>query len=233
MIDEELDKNVQTWLTLTELSVITGGTTVTDEYMGEWDKLLADREESQRSCEEFLSLPPEGLTEETQQKLAQFRKTKYPIVLCRLGRCYLMQERYADAREVFQQAADLGFRGGKMLLGLAYVDGAAEVDHASSEVEIQAALSAYETAYSLYRDADVLAEDAESQVENITLYKCIVSGLAALHRIIGNNLAASYDTYTYMLRYDWGEAFNDSYHAEAQEELRHFSKSVFGKLKYR
>ncbi len=232
MIDEEFNKNVHTWILLQELRVI-ADTSVMKEYLGEWDELLASREEDKRSCEEYFSLPAEELTEENQQALAEFRKTKYPILLCRLGRCYMAQDRYADAKEVLQEGADLGFRGAKMLLGLAYINDISAVDRTSSNAEIEAALSNYKTAYSLYLDAGVLSEDAEAQVENSNFYKCIVSSFAMLLRILGKDLAASYDAYTYMLHYDWGEGYNDQYHAEAQEELSHFSKSIFGKLKYR
>lgn len=233
MIDEEFNKNVQARIGIEAVLTATDGMKTVDEYIGKWDELLEDREKSKRSCEKLLSLPAEELTEETQEKLAEFRNTEYPIVLCRLGRCYMAQDRYAEAKEVLQEAADLGFRGAKMLLGLAYINDISAVDRTSSNAEIEAAWSNYKTAYSLLLDAGVLSEGAERQVENAIYYKCIVSLLGALHRDVGKNLAASYDTYTYMLQYDWGEAFNDQYHAEAQEELSHFSKSIFGKLKYR
>lgn len=220
MADLEYNKKLQSDIQMVILQMKLLPALTVDEYTGKWEQLLENRGATKQLCDYFFSLPNENLTEESQNKIAELRRDYYPTFLCSLGKCYIALERYPQAKEVLQEAMELGSLGGQALLGMAYAESV------SSDADMQ-------TAYSLLKNADSLSPTAEKEIANTRFQESALFALAILHRIVANDLTASYNCLIRIMEHDWtDEYWNQEYRNQASAELSHFKKGLFGGLKY-
>lgn len=220
MVDQELNEKLQSNIQLVILQMTLLPVSTVDEYRGEWKELLETRESTKQLCDYFFSLPSEDLTEENKSKISELHRDHYPALLCSLGKCYIALERYQEAKNVLQEAMELGSLGGQALLGMAYAESV------ESDADMQ-------TAYSLLKSVDSLSPAAEKQIANIRFQESALFDLAILHRIVGHDLTASYNCLIRIMEHNWtDESWNEEYQNQARAELSHFRKGLLGGLKY-
>ena len=214
MIDQEFNEKIAQLIAMVQFEGIFSNVSI-DEHLGKWDELLEDREGKKESFDTLFSFQDDELTEDNRLAIADLRSEAYPQLLCQLGKCYIAKERYSDATTILQEAADLGFIGGQILLGIAYFNGRQN----NSDVQ---------RAFSLLNAGDILSEEATKQIDNVRFQASAQFYLAVMYRIVAKDTMASYNSLLRIINTDWDEDLKGG----ARQELSHFKKSLFGGLKY-
>lgn len=214
MDNEEYNSKISKLIGHIKFSHIFSGLEI-DEGLGNWDELLEEREAKKETFDLLFSALEEVLSDENKRAISDLRKKEYPHFLCSLGKCYIAKERYADAKQVLQEALSYQIAGARTLLGIAYFEG-------------RESMSDILSAYNYLSAEDALSADVREHIENDRFVVAAQHYLAAIYRVQKKDINASYNILLRILDSD----INEDTKEPTKEELSHYQAGFWGRLTY-